>query len=184
MQPPKPRGTGKLELRQHVDRSQAKRLKDAERLGTAGKPEEAIRIVRDLVREAPDGFERFFLFYYEMCWLLELGAFVEARDRFSEMQTQLSRISDLGSHVPIDPPDSDQEDLATGLTVTLRFAEAKLLIKEKNEQLALTVLEDLMSRYPRTTISANVRRIAGRSRNARGNSPRQCRPLARGRSIS
>ena len=38
---------------------------------------------------------------------------------------------------------------AAGLAVISRFAEARLLIKEKNEPSALTVLEDLMSRYPR-----------------------------------
>lgn len=149
MQPLKPLGTGKPTPREQVNRSRAKRLKDAERLGSAGKPEEALRIVRDLIRETPDGFERFFLFYYEMCWLLELGAFVEARNRFNEMQRQLSCIDGLGSHVPVDAPDNNEEDLAAGLTVTLRFAEAKLLIKEKNEPLAFSVLEDLLSRYPK-----------------------------------
>jgi tetratricopeptide (TPR) repeat protein len=102
-----------------------------------------------LIRETPGGFERFFLFYYEMCWLLEMGEVAEARNKLNEMQRQISRIDGLGSHVPFGPPDTDQEDLAAGLAVTFRFAEAKLLIKERNEPLALTVLEDLMSRYPK-----------------------------------
>jgi tetratricopeptide (TPR) repeat protein len=149
MQPQKSLGTCKPTPRKWFDRSRTKRLKDAERLGSAGKPDEAVRIVRDLVRETPDGFERFFLLYYEMCWLLDMGAVVEARSKLNEMQTQMSHIDGLGSQMPVEPQDNDQEDLAAGLAVISRFAEARLLIKEKNEPSALTVLEDLMSRYPR-----------------------------------
>ena len=149
MWPLKPLGTGKPTPRKWFDRSRAKRLKDAERLGSAGKPEEAVRIVRDLIRETPDGFERFFLFYYEMCWLLDMGSVVEARNKLNEMQTQMFRVHGKGSQVPVEPQDNDQEDPAAGLAVISRFAEARLLIKEKNEPSALTVLEDLMSRYPR-----------------------------------
>jgi tetratricopeptide (TPR) repeat protein len=149
MQPQKSLGTCKPTPRKWFDRSRTKRLKDAERLGSAGKPDEAVRIVRDLVRETPDGFERFFLLYYEMCWLLDMGAVVEARSKLNEMQTQMSHIDGLGSQMPVDPQDNDQEDLAAGSAVVFRFAETKLLIKEKNEPLALAALEDLMSRYPR-----------------------------------
>jgi hypothetical protein len=149
MQPLQPLGTGKPTPRKQVDRSRAKRLKDAECLGSAGNPEEAVRIVRDLVRETPDGLERFFLFYCEMCWLLDMGAVVEARKKLNEMQTQMSHIDGLGAQVLADPQDNDQEDLAAGSAVVFRFAEAKLSIKERNEPLALTVLEDLMARYPR-----------------------------------
>ena len=149
MRPLKPLGIGKPTPPNGLDRSRDKRLKDVERLGSAGKPQEALRIVRDLIRETPDGFERFFLFYYEMCWLLEMGAVVEARNKLNDIQTQMSYIDGLGSQVPIEPQDSDQEDLGAGSAVVFRFAEAKLLIKEGNEPLALSVLEDLMSRYPR-----------------------------------
>jgi tetratricopeptide (TPR) repeat protein len=49
----------------------------------------------------------------------------------------------------IPPQDTDTNDLAADLAVIARFAEAKLLMTEQNEALALNVLEDLMDRYPK-----------------------------------
>jgi tetratricopeptide (TPR) repeat protein len=80
-----------------------------------------------------------------------------AREKFNEMQMQMQMaLVDGGAQskspaafTPASPEDTDRNDLAAYLAVIARFAEAKLLISEQNEASALSVLEDLMDRYPK-----------------------------------
>jgi tetratricopeptide (TPR) repeat protein len=99
-----------------------------------------------------------------------MGSISDARTTFNEMQTQLSCIDGLDSRafVATPPQDTAQDDLPAGLAVTLHFAEAKLLIKEGNENQALVILEDLMSRYPRQLSLPEFRELGGEADLYRG----------------
>jgi tetratricopeptide (TPR) repeat protein len=156
-----------------MNRAADKLVKKATALNLAGKPEEALRIVDDLLQETSDHSIKFGLLYYEMMWLLDMGAISQAREKFNEMQVQISCIDDLSPPqdslaTTISPQDTDQDDLAAYLAVISRFAEAQLFMKERNEALALEVLEDLMSRYPKQLSLRKFRELRGETHMHRG----------------
>ena len=138
-----------------MKKTSERRVKKAITLNLAGKPQEALRTLDELIREEGDHSIKFGLLYYQMTWLLDSGAAASAREKFNEMLTEMSFIArsaepkDPLDSTAISPQDTDQDDLATFLAVIARFAESKLLMKERNETAALSVLEDLMARYPK-----------------------------------
>jgi tetratricopeptide (TPR) repeat protein len=151
-----------------------KRVKKAIALNVAGKPEEARQMLDDLIQQTSDHSEKFGLLYYEMIWLLDAGAVSQAREKFNEMQGQMSLIDgapqskDPFGSTAMSPLDTDQDDLAAYLAVIAGFAEAKLLMKEGNEPLALNALEDLMTRYPKQLSLRNFRELRGHADMHRG----------------
>jgi tetratricopeptide (TPR) repeat protein len=157
-----------------MKRAAQKRVEKAIALNLSGKSKEALRILDDLIHETLDHSDKFGLLYYEMIWLLDLGAASQARARFNEMQLQRSLIAGSAksknspTSIPTSPKDTDQDDLAPYLAVIARFAEAKLLIKERNEALALDVLEDLMDQYPKQLSLRKFRELRGEADTDRG----------------
>jgi tetratricopeptide (TPR) repeat protein len=157
-----------------MNKTAERRVKKAITLYLAGKPEEALRMLVGLIQQTSDHSEQFGLLYYEMIWLLDAGAVSKARAKFNEMQVQMSlfdgatQSKDPLASTPMSPPDTDQDDLAAYLAVVARFAEAKLLMKEGNESLALNTLEDLMARYPKQLSLRKFRELRGQADMHRG----------------
>jgi tetratricopeptide (TPR) repeat protein len=157
-----------------VNRAAEQRVRKALGLYGTGKPDDALRMLDDVIQAEDDPSIKFGLLYYQMSWLLDMSAVSQAREKFNEMQEQTSYID--GFAKPKDsrdaaasfPQDTKQNDLAAYLAVMARFAESKLLIKEGNESSALSVLEDLMSRYPRQLSSPHFRELRGEADMKRG----------------
>jgi len=144
-----------------MSRAARRQFKNAIKLGAAGKSEDALRALRNLIDQTCNSVDKAGLLYHEVLWLLETESIPQARERFEEMQMQMASIA---------PPaqDADQMDLGASLSVMLRFAEAKLLMKERNDAAALDVLEDLMSQYPKQLSLRKLRDLRGEIEMHRG----------------
>src|ERR1700732_3207446 len=158
-----------------MNRADERQVKRAIAVGRAGKLDEALRILDDLIGKTTDHSIKFGLLYYQMGWLLETKAVSRAREKFNEMQMQMALAEDgvqskgrpvASTSTP--PEDTDQNDLAAYLAVIARFAEAKLLMTEQNETLALNVLEDLMDRYPKQLSLRKFRELRAETEMHRG----------------
>jgi tetratricopeptide (TPR) repeat protein len=145
-----------------MNRDGEKLVQRAENLYAAGMTDEAIRILDDLIREVSGHSDKFGLLYYQMMWLLDKGAVSHARNKLNEMRAEMSYLN--GSVAQ----DSDLDDLAANLAVIERFAEARLLMKEGADRLALGVLEDLISRYPKQLSLQKFRELNGEAEMHRG----------------
>jgi len=170
-----------------MKRADEKQVKRAIAVGRAGKLDEALRILDNLIGKTTDHLIKIELLHYQMMWLLEAEAVPQAREKFNEMQMQMALVD--GAEMPKSavssaltvPDDTDRNDVAAYLAVIARFAEAKLLIKERDEASALDVLDGPL---PEATIFAQIPRAARGNGDASGNASRKCWALARGRGIS
>lgn len=157
-----------------MNRADERQVKKAIAVGRAGKLDEALRILDDLIGKATDHSIKFGLLYYQMLWLLDAKTVSRAREKFNEMQVQMALVDgEALSKSPVasaltSPEDTDQNDLAAYLAVIARFAEAKLLMTEQNEALALNVLEDLMERYPKQLSMRKFRELREETEMHRG----------------
>src|SRR5580700_707381 len=122
-----------------MNRAEERQVKRAIAVGRAGKLEEALRILDNLIGKTTDHLIKIELLYYQMMWLLEAEAVPRARGKFNEMQMQMALVD--GAELPKSlvtsaltvPDDTDRNDLAAYLAVSARFAKAKLLKKEGNK---------------------------------------------------
>lgn len=157
-----------------MNRSAEKQVKTALRLYEVGRLDEALQMLDDVIQKESDPSIKFGLLYYEMMLFLEAGTVSQAREKFHEMRAQMSFVDNSAepknplASSTVSPQDTDQNDLEAYLAVIASFAEAKLLIKERNEALALSALEDLMSRYPKQLSLRKLRELRGEAEMHRG----------------
>ncbi len=149
------------ELVSRMSRAARRQFKNAIKLGSVGKINDALQALQNLIDQTPNCVDKAGLLYYEVFWLLDTEAVPQAREAFMEMQREVAKIG---------PPsqDADQMDLGASLSVMVRFAEAKLLMKEGNDAAALDVLEDLMSQYPKQLSLRKLRDLRGEIEMHRG----------------
>jgi tetratricopeptide (TPR) repeat protein len=141
--------------------SECQTFQEATTLHGSGRHEEAIQKLNELARTTVSPVDKAGVLYHEVLWLLEAGRISQARERFNDMQKQMSCIDGMTL-------DSQTPDLAVSLNVMTHFAEAKLLIAEGNESQASTVLENLSSRYPNQLSLPNFREISNEAQVLRG----------------
>jgi tetratricopeptide (TPR) repeat protein len=157
-----------------MNRAAEQRVKKALDLYGTGRSDDALHMLDDLILEEDDHSIKFGLLYYQMSWLLDMGAVSHAREKFNEMQEQasyidgLAKLKDTRDPAGSLPQDTKQNDLAAYLAVIAGFAESKLLIEERNEIAALCVLENLMSRYPKQLSLPKLRELRGEAAMRRG----------------
>ncbi|HXQ25145.1 MAG TPA: hypothetical protein VN822_01945 [Candidatus Acidoferrales bacterium] len=108
----------------------------------AGERVEALQELRDLARRLDDPWDRAFSLYHETLFLAEMAETSQARSRLEELKGAVASLTDP-------PPDAYQNNYPISLTVMARYAEILILLAERNEPLALQVLEELVSRYPK-----------------------------------
>jgi tetratricopeptide (TPR) repeat protein len=149
------------ELVSKMNRAARQQFKTAIKLGAVGKINDALAALQNLIGQTSNYVDKGGLLYYEVFWLLDIEAVPQAREAFLEMQREVAKIEPP-------PQDADQMDLGSSLSVMLRFAEAKLLLKERNDAAALDVLEDLMSQYPKQLSLRKLRDLRGEVEMHRG----------------
>jgi tetratricopeptide (TPR) repeat protein len=144
-----------------MNRGARRQFKNAVKLGSVGKINDALQELQSLIDQTSNCVDKAGLLYYKIFWLLDIEAVPQAREAFMEMQREAAKIGPP-------PKDAGQMDLGASLSVMLRFAEAKLLMKERNDAAALDVLENLMSQYPKQLSLRKLRDLRGEIEMHRG----------------
>jgi tetratricopeptide (TPR) repeat protein len=149
------------ELVSGMNRAARRQFKNATKLGSVGKINDALQTLQNSIDQTSNCVDKAGLLYYKVLWLLDIEAVPQAREAFVEMQREVAKIGPP-------PQDADQMDLGASLSVMVRFAEAKVLMKERNDAAALDVLEDLTSQYPKQLSLHKLRDLRGEIEMHRG----------------
>jgi len=112
----------------------------------------ALEELRNLIQRASDPLDRAGLLYHEVLCLLEERDTVRAEASLKELTAIVEPNFDSESDV-------DQINLKVSLAVMTRYADAKVLIAKGDENRALAVLKEVVSRYPKQLSTSNFREV-------------------------
>src|SRR5258706_2530985 len=105
---------------------------------------QALKELRDLASRIADPWDRAWLNYQEIRFLVDMRNAPEARQRLEDLKRMLASLVNVNS-----PSDGDELDAPVSLPMLARDAEIRVKTEEGKETEALELIEDFLSRYPK-----------------------------------
>jgi tetratricopeptide (TPR) repeat protein len=105
---------------------------------------QALQKLRDLVSRVVDPWDRAWLDYQEIRFLVDMHNSLEARKRLEDLKRTLASLVNVNA-----PSDVDALDPHVTLPMLARQAEIRVTTEEGKEAEALNLIEDFLSRYPK-----------------------------------
>jgi len=129
----------------------------------AGNNSQALQEHRDLANRIDDPWDRAWLQYYEIRFLVDMQNGLEARQRLEDLKRTLASLVSSDS-----PSDGFELDAPVSLPMLARHAEIRVTIEEGKETEALELIEKFLSRYPKQLSLSEFKALAEEVATLRG----------------